>query len=291
VNHQCTNIDAIPDSMFSIVRDKLKIRYGHRSHGNQLSVGLDSLSLINSDKYKKFSISQPWQTSSETWFEGGTNATREYLKSHSEINVFMFMWCSELALGLYSQERVAAYLDSLSALENEFPDVAFVYMTSNAQWYSNEEEVLNRQNRDQQIREYCIENNKILYDFEDLDTWWFNPDSKEWEDSTITVKGQTVNMLHRMYNEEVLEHTTIENCLNKGKAFWWLCAQICGWNSDGIEGIPVIIQNKRTGFFIQKNDNTYSIDLLGRKFEIVSNRQVASFLSLRKNNSSIFLFR
>jgi hypothetical protein len=168
----------------------------------------------------------------------GMTRTRGILRDNPRITLSGFSWCGELETA--TAGYVQAYLDSMTRLEEEFPNVTFFYMTGNAQVYSA---AANRTRRNQQIREYCALNNKVLYDFEDLDCWWFNPVSQEWEQGTITdAYGDVWPVQHTRYDGDVVAHTTWESCMQKGKAVWWMAASIAGW-----DGVPEDVSSSSWG--------------------------------------------
>jgi len=89
----------------------------------------------------------------------------------------------------------------------------------------------NRSLRNEQIRSFCVANNKVLYDFEDLDSWWFNPDTGEWEQATYLYDGRVVPVEHPMLAGDDAEHTSYESCEQKGRAAWWMMAVLGGWST------------------------------------------------------------
>ena len=42
--------------------------------------------------------------------------------------------------------------------------------------------------------------------------------------------GHEVPIQHHQYNGDEVGHTTIESCENKGRASWWMVAQLAGWS-------------------------------------------------------------
>ena len=186
IDHACTDLSQIPDAWINQVKSNLKVHYAHTSHGEQIYVGLDRLSTADS-RYAFFpdNCQMPSTGESLAMMEGQTisgycetyvtpeyywqgnralDITRGMLNTH-DINISMWAWCSQL--DYYSSAEVQQYLNAMSLLETEYPDVTFVYFTGNAQ---SEEQ--NRVDRNNQIRDYCRQNHKILFDFEDLDCWY-----------------------------------------------------------------------------------------------------------------------
>jgi hypothetical protein len=155
-------------------------------------------------------------------------STRGMLNAH-DINISMWAWCTQL--DYYSSSQVQAYLDAMAQLEREYPGVRFVYFTGNAQ---SEEQ--NRVDRNNQIRDYCRQNNKFLFDFADLDCWYGG--------EQYTVNG--IPMEHPQYHGEEAGHTTYGSCYNKAKAFWWLLARIAGWDGGG-SVVPFDVDIKANG--------------------------------------------
>lgn len=250
IDHTCTDISKIPDEWINHVKQDLNVHYAHTSHGEQIVIGLERLSsgaaseLPNtttftdtynqSNRYKFYieycelpsgqdglCMMDGQQTSycetyitPDLYWEGdyGLNMTRSVLNAFN-VNVSLWAWCTQL--DYYGQSEVQNYLDTMAQLEAEYPDVTFVYMTGNAQ--SSEQ---NRLDRNNQIRTYCRDNNKFLFDFADLDCWY--------NGEQYTENG--LPMEHPHFNGDEAAHTTYSSCDQKGRAFWWLMARIAGWD-------------------------------------------------------------
>lgn len=248
IDHTCTDIAKIPAEWITKVKQLLNIHYAHTSHGEQITVGLERLSQANA-AYTMNSVNPPppastyafWydncnipsSTNHLTMMDGqyydnycetyvtpdlywessyGMNVTRSVLNSFN-VNVSLWAWCSQQ--DYYSQAETQKYLDKMSQLEKEYPDITFIYMTGNAQ---SEEQ--NRLDRNNQVRNYCKNNKKILFDFADLDCWY--------NGQQYTVSG--IPMEHPHYYGDQAGHTTFGSCQNKARAFWWMLARIAGWD-------------------------------------------------------------
>ena len=115
----------------------------------------------------------------------------------------------------------------MTALEAANPDVTFVYMTGNAQ--ASGGDGYNRWVNNEMIRDYCTENDKILFDFADLDAW--SDGVQNTYEHTVDDTTYNVPIEHEDFNGDEAAHTTYTSCEQKGRAFWWLVASIAGWNA------------------------------------------------------------
>ena len=243
-DHNSVDLSSISDEWIVKVKEIIEVHYCHTSHGSQIMTGLerlmdgnfaisiqlspkynyypDNCNMPDTDLYLSLMDGQYTDGYCETYVspdlywesDHGLSLTRNMLNNHN-VNVSMFAWCSQL--DYYSSSDVENYLNKMEALEKEFPDVVFVYMTGNAQ--SGER---NRYERNNQIRQYCKDNNKVLFDFADLDCWY--------NGEQYTEDG--IPMEHPHYNGDEAGHTTYNSCENKAKAFWWLMARISGWDGN-----------------------------------------------------------
>jgi len=251
IDHECTDLSKIPVEWIDSAKSQMRMYYGHASHGEQVTGGLsltedaDPFFAFAFD-YRKlpsdanaFTVNDDlgvnpalfWQTSY------GMDRTRAALNENPSINISMFMWCIEL--NTWTAGQVEEYFDSMEVLETEFPEVTFIYTTGNAQFQGGDG--YNRWLRNEQIREYCTASDKVLFDFADLDAWWFDPDTPGWEQGTYTYDGHVVPTQHSRYYGDEWGHTTFESCEVKGRATWWMVSMLSGWtatSSDGTEDIP-----------------------------------------------------
>jgi hypothetical protein len=254
INHLCTNLNSIPTAWISSAKQTLHIAYGHTSHGSQLTTGMTGLADWKGDLYRWETGGSPTRLDirdadfpGEAYDLGNPDrtawaaSTRTYLNSGATCNVVIWSWCGEVSEA--SKEDIDTYLSLMSALERDFPKVRFVYMTGHLDGSGLEG---NLHVRNQQIRDYCIANKKVLYDFEDIES--YNPDgayfgarypndacdydsdgdgyqdrnwARDWQDA------HTVNV--DWYQCEAA-HTEPLNANRKAYAAWWLWARLAGWS-------------------------------------------------------------
>jgi len=243
INHTNTNISIIPSEWIDSVKTKIRLHFGHRSHGRQLTEGMDDIQLmepsfsLNYDPgYSNYSIlpnSLNIYNRSQYIAEYIANVQTE-LNRYRDLNVSLFIWCVEFMVDMYTEEQVISYLQSMETLEDLYPNVTFIYSTASAGGYGREGDY-NRYLRNMQIRQYCIENDKILFDFEDLDSWWYNEEQDRWEEATFEYEiGQQLIQIptqHPEYGTSWVTpvHINETGWLQKGKAAWWMLARISGW--------------------------------------------------------------
>ncbi len=243
IDHNCINLTLIPQNWIDAAQQGVKVHYAHTSHGGQIVTGLDRLNNVNSsyaislnhnalptdddalcilDGNPPETYVTPdlyWQTSD------GLALTQKTLNDNPAITMSMWSWCTQLYY--YTAEQTQEYLDAMASLEAANPDVTFVYMTCNAQ--ATGEDGYNRWLRNNMIRQYCTENNKVLFDFADLDCW----SNGEHSTYTYEVNGTTytIPVEHEDFHGDQAGHTTFTSCEQKGRAFWWLVAKLAGWDA------------------------------------------------------------
>lgn len=250
VDHTSIDIDAIPQAAIEQAKSSLHIAYGHTSHGSQLVDGMTGLVGFKGALY--------------SWNDGGTGgaldlrdkpspmegdlgapnftawaaATHTYLDAHADVNVIIWSWCGQLSSA--SEDNVLTYLSLMTTLESDFPGVKFVYMTGHLDGYGL---TGNLHIRNEQIRAYCRAQNKILYDFADIES--YDPDGVYFGDKDANdncdYDGNGDNQFDGNWAIEwqnahqgewytcTAAHTQPLNGNLKAYAAWWLWARLAGW--------------------------------------------------------------
>ncbi len=255
IDNNCTNLQSIPVSYIDQARSSLHVAYEHTSHGSQV---IDGMTGLFNWKGNTFKLNNGGLNGGldidDHGITGGSDlgspdltswaaSTRSYLKnaSNSDVNVVIWAWCGQVSSA--TESNINTYLNLMTSLESEFPKVKFVYMTGHLDG-TGVNGTLNIRN--QQIRNYCRNNNKILYDFADIES--YDPDGSYYLDklandncdydnngdsvrdrnwATVWQNAHTVNV--DWYNCSSA-HSQPLNANRKAYAAWWLLARLAGWN-------------------------------------------------------------
>jgi len=124
----------------------------------------------------------------------------------------------------------------MTGLEEDFPGVSFVYMTGHTDGSGL---TGNLHVSNQQIRDYCKANDKILYDFEDIES--YDPDGTYFGDRNVADScdydgGNWATEWQNSHTQGVdwydcdSAHSQPLNANLKAYAAWWLWARLAGWD-------------------------------------------------------------
>ncbi len=245
IDHHCTDIGKIPEKWIEKAKTEFNVTYGHTSHGSQIVSGMVMLK----NKSQLYNFDRHELRNSLTLYDKRPNGDLGYpdrkewarktyhmLKEDTlGINIVMWSWCGQVSRA--SEGDIETYLHLMTELENLFPEVTFIYMTGHLDGTG---EYGNLNLRNDQIREYCMKNKKVLYDFADIES--FDPDGNYYLDRRARDNceyfewGKKRNWAEDWCNtnpgrctQYPCAHTKSLNCDLKANAFWWMLARLAGW--------------------------------------------------------------
>jgi hypothetical protein len=253
IDHRCINLNSIPAESIGAAKKNLHIAYGHTSHGSQITDGMTGLVSFKGTLY--------------SWNNGGTGGaldlhdyamsgdlgapdrtswatqTRTYLEANKDVNVIIWSWCGQVSTS--TEADIITYLNLMTALENDFKNVKFVYMTGHLDGTGL---TGNLHQRNEQIRTWCKTNKKILFDFADIES--YNPDgvyfgAKKPNDAcdydndgngsletNWAIQWQNSHTQGKDWYNCSSAHSQPLNANQKAYASWWLWARLAGWNGN-----------------------------------------------------------
>ena len=260
INHLSVDLSQILENDFiNKAANELIIGYGHTSHGSQLITGMNALMAYYPNGKLKWSknggigilkIEEGGTLELDCGYVGWDDKTRTYLNNNPKCNVIIWSWCGQVN----DVDLNSHYLSKMEKLEQEYPNVKFVYMTGHLEG-SGPDGSLEKANNT--IRKFCNENNKILFDFGDIEKYSPNGDINydlfNADDGCNYVKngtkGNWANEWMQANPDNVLTkvsakssgcaHSISLNCVMKGIAAWQLWARLAGW-----EGTSTNIESK-----------------------------------------------
>ena len=298
IDHTSTDLSQIPDQWINAARTDLQIAYNHTSHGSQIITGMNALKNFPAyaGKYQWSSTENEsatelclrdraisgWPDLSQGDVDNDGNGysdwaddTYAYLTAtdtsgnyvHDTINVVLWSWCN---IAGHNIDRYLASMEWLIGLfgpggsharATELP-VQFVFMTAHANG-GGEFDSSDTPNR--QIRQHCIDNSRILFDFSDIEN--YSPDNDYFLDKLLNdtldydsnddgvrdanwaseylaaYPGGELDQL--THGEGIDDYSGCSicshseggdldarlNCVLKGRAAWTLFARLAGWGA------------------------------------------------------------
>jgi len=261
IDHTCTDISQIPIYWLEEAKE-LTLHYAHTSHGSQINSGI--LNLESQDP--QYSVAIRFNSTAglppledppalriytgnppETYIEPGDywdgisaqNRTQAVADT-GDYDLSMWAWCGQVSEA--TENYIQNYLDTLNQFETDYPAMKFIYMTGHLDGSRSDG---NLHLRNEQIRAYCIANNKVLFDFADIER--YDPDGNDYldfgaDDGCNYDGGNWADEWCASHPDIDLcatcscAHSNPLNCNLKGRAFWWMMARLAGWEPTSCEG-------------------------------------------------------
>jgi len=225
------SLGEIPMPYFKKIRKKYKILYGHTSHGSQITTGLKMVAARDNDLFAPPYIKEVGPDLGHLGNTDWVTQTKRVLSTHPDYNVVMWSWCGGCSDNTH--EGINTYLKSMEKLEREFPNIIFIYMTGHLDGSgpagTRKNGLPNLRKNNAQIRAFCKRKKKVLFDFEDIES--YDPNGKYYPNETDQCGWcETWCVQNACPKCTICAHSHCFNCFQKGKAFWWMMARIAGWN-------------------------------------------------------------
>ena len=271
IDHTCTDLSKIPSYWLEQAK-QLAFHYAHTSHGSQVTSGIQNLESQNMEysvairtsaseglppvedppAFRMYDGNPPetYISPDDYWDgESGKNRTRAVADTGS-YGFSMWSWCGQVSSA--SESYIQSYLDSINLFETEYQEMRFIYMTGHLDGTGATGTL---HVRNEQIRSYCRANDKVLFDFADIER--YDPDGNDYLD-----QGANDNCDYSGGNWAVewcndhpgsdlcsvcsCAHSQSLNCNVKARAFWWMLARLAGWNPN--ISVPVSISLNPDGY-------------------------------------------
>ncbi|HOY32692.1 MAG TPA: T9SS type A sorting domain-containing protein [Bacteroidales bacterium] len=334
VDHSCTRINHIPEPAITAAKQNLHIAYGHTSHGSQLTDGMTGLvAFMNglghtTDLYDwnndgtggaldlhdyamdgDVGYYPDWVDNTHDYLGTVNPATGRGTGANADVNVIVWSWCGQVEEKYTAGTLDSEYFTPMSQLETEYFGIKFIYMTGHLDYWDE----ANNKAANQLIRDYCINNNKILYDFADIESW--DPDSTYYDHANdncdyYSAGGDYLgNWAQEWQNAHTVDvdwynctsqHSEPLNANQKAYAAWWLWAWLAGWDPAGIEDVknnsPIIhvFPNPATEYLSIRAPQNSTIEILnfeGQLLKTVYTSVSETIVNVENLTSGIYLTR
>ncbi|MDY6990925.1 MAG: hypothetical protein SWQ30_23025 [Thermodesulfobacteriota bacterium] len=265
IDHTCTDLSKIPPYWLEQAK-QLTLHYAHTSHGSQVTSGIANLESLDTQYSVAIRVStteglppvedppalriydgnppETYVTPGDYWDgESGKNRTRG-VAGTGNYGFSMWSWCGQVSSA--SETYINEYLDTMDDFESEYPGMRFICMTGHLDGSGS---TGNLHIRNEQIRDYCITNNKVLFDFADIEG--YDPDGTEFldlgaNDNCDYSGGNWADEWCAAHPGSDLcdpcscAHSKALNCNLKARAFWWMMARLAGWEGPETQSVPAL---------------------------------------------------
>ncbi len=295
IDHTTVDITQIPQASIEAAKNNLHIFYGHTSHGSQLISGMQGLVgfanggglglSLPKDIFAGLDVHEA--SPDAGYYPDWVNNTRAYLgapnpstgrgTAQPDTNVVIWSWCGQLSW-MSANEVLNNYLSPMSQLESDYPGIVFVYMTGHSDG-TGETGTLHLRN--QQIRAYATQNDKVLYDFNDIelydpaknfygnklvnDNCDYDSNGDGSRDRNWAQAWQAAHVVNQDWYSVSCAHSQSLNCNQKAYGAWWLWARLAGWNGPGDSSISASTRSAVLGQTVTYTITLQNLPIVGTK--------------------------
>lgn len=247
VDHTYDREALVPEVVAELVRRAPVLHIAYRSDGSAITWGMKTLfaqrpEFVYSAMYAGFPRGS---TGLRVWYgmrgtdyippelywdsHDGTEALGRILTENPAIRYTTWSWCSEHAS--WTDEDQDRYFQKMDSLEKVFPAVTFIWQTGAGRSVGGRATDARQAIFNERLRTWVKAHDKVLFDFEDLDTWHRGTQNRElrpWNGSDTLVAVQHPAWAQGNGPETGFFHANDSMGIDKGWAFWYLIARLEG---------------------------------------------------------------
>ncbi len=236
------DFDKIPECWIQEAKKQFRIAYQHTSHGSQVSSGIEYVeNNIDSSLYS-FGGSGANELYFADYAMGGGDlggdwapATKSYLDKNPNTNTIMWSWCGQVSGYTTYNSMSEHYLAPAESIVDDYK-INFIYMTGHLEGSGPSGTAYTANNI---IREHVKDVEGVLFDFADIES--YDPDGNYYpngSDACEWCEDWCDKHPSDCQNLPGCAHSHGFNCIQKGKAFWWMVARMAGWDGTASDKCP-----------------------------------------------------